>query len=288
MKRQKIVIGNWKMNLTVPESTVVIEKYLKEIVPSKTEVVVCPSFLDIYAAEKALAGSEIKVGAQNVHYEDEGPYTGEVSADQVKGFAKYCIVGHSERRRHFGETDKVVAKKAAVCVRHDITPIICVGESLHEHMDGLTKMVVTSQTEASLSELTPAEIAEVVIAYEPVWSIGTEHADKPTDAAKVINNIRNLIKVLYGEKAAQGVRIIYGGSVTAKNVENFLAEDLDGFLVGGASLDHAAFAKIAMATENKVTSTAIHSHETKRRPSPKTAKDKPKAKKVGRSQKASG
>lgn len=252
MKRQKIVIANWKMNLSVPESTVLLEKYLKEISPEKTEVVICPTFMDIYAAEKVLNGSKIKVGAQNVFYEDAGAYTGEVSADQLRGFAEYCLVGHSERRHIFGETDKVVAKKAATCVKHGITPVVCVGESLHEKMDGLTKLVVAGQVEASLADLTAKEVAEIVIAYEPVWAIGSGHVDSAKDAAGVIKNIRNLVKVLHGTKVAEAVRILYGGSLNEKNVKGFaFEEEIDGFLVGGSSLDHAVFAKIVATVEGK-------------------------------------
>ncbi len=245
MKRYKIVIANWKMNLTVPESTVLLEKIKKDINPKDTEVVICPSFMDIYSAEKVLQGTDIKVGAQDVYHEDAGAYTGEVSADQLKGFAEYCIVGHSERRHKFGETDRIVAQKAAACIRHDITPIICIGENLHEKMDGLTKLVVSGQAEASLSEMTADEVAKSVIAYEPVWSIGTGHSCDPKKANEVAGNIRNLIKVLFGNKASEKVRIIYGGSIDEKNIVSFTSEfELDGFLVGGSSLDHKKFAKI--------------------------------------------
>ena len=151
--RQKIVIANIKMNLSVPESTVLFEKYKQEINPERTEVVVCPSYLDIYSAEGIFQGTSIKVGAQDVFYEDQGQYTGEVSPDQLKGFADYVIVGHSERRKNFGETDKVVAKKAAAAVRHGLVPIICVGENLHEKMDGLTKLVVAGQVEADVDRV---------------------------------------------------------------------------------------------------------------------------------------
>lgn len=250
MKKYKIVIANWKMNMTVPESGVLLEKYKKEIKPHKTEVVVCPSFLDIYSANEAFSGTDFAVGAQNIFYEDAGAYTGEVSAHQLKGFAKYCLVGHSERRHFFGEGDKIVAKKAAACVNHGITPIVCVGENLHERMDGLTKLVVAGQTEASLSELTAKEVAESVIAYEPVWAIGTGHVCEPEKAAEAIKNIRNLIKVLHGEKTAEQVRIVYGGSLDAKNVKGFLKHsEIDGFLVGGASLDYAVFADIVLEVD---------------------------------------
>lgn len=243
--RQKIVIANIKMNLSVPETTVLFEKYANEIKPVRAEVVVCPSYLDIYSAEGIFQKTPIKVGAQDVFYEDQGQFTGEVSPDQLKGFADYVIVGHSERRKNFGETDKIVAKKAAAAVKHQITPIICVGENLHEKMDGLTKLVVAGQVEASLSELTPEEVEKVVIAYEPIWAIGTNHVCEPAVANTVAGNIRNLIKALYGIRAAERVHIAYGGSLDDKNINGFQDKaEIDGFLVGSSSLDHAKFSKI--------------------------------------------
>lgn len=250
MKRTKIIIANWKMNLTVPEATVLLSKYLKEINFHFSEVVVCPSFIDIYSASEAVAGSEIALGAQDAYFEDRGSFTGEVSAAQLFGFVEYCIVGHSERRQLFGETDKTVAKKAAACVRNKITPIICVGETLHEKEDGLTNLVVAGQVEASLAELTPSEVAKSIIAYEPVWAIGTGHVCSAEKAEDVAKKIRNLVKVLYGEGVSEGVRIIYGGSLNNKNVHQFLNKNnLDGFLVGGSSLDHEVFAGIVAKVE---------------------------------------
>lgn len=275
--KQKIVIANIKMNLSVPESTVLFEKYKKEIKPENTEVVVCPSFLDIYSAEETFRGTGIKVGSQDVFYEDEGRYTGEVSPNQLKGFADYAIVGHSERRINFGEDDKIVAKKAAAAIRHGIIPIVCVGENLHEKMDELTKLVVTGQVEASLSNLTPNEVAQSVIAYEPVWAIGTGEHCKSEVAAKVIADIRALVKVLFGKKAAESVRIIYGGSVDSKNISGFLKEKgIDGFLVGSASLDHREFAKIVAKADAKPTAKSKKSSTKKKTPVPrgKTKKKK--------------
>jgi triosephosphate isomerase len=252
MKRTKLVLANWKMNLSVPESTVLLEKYLGSIKPGLSAVVACVPFLEIYSANKVLSGSDIQVGAQNVFYEDAGAYTGEVSADMLKGFATYCIVGHSERRAHFGETDKIVAKKAASLCRHGIIPVVCVGETLHEKMDDLTKLVVAGQTEASLSDMTGPEIANAVIAYEPVWAIGTGHVCEPKKAVEVIKNIRNLIRVLHGEKTADSVRIIYGGSINDKNIAFFAEEEeIDGYLVGGSSLEAKVFAKICETIEGR-------------------------------------
>jgi len=250
---KSLVVGNWKMNLTVPESTVLIEKLKKELVKLKAvEVVICPSYLDIYPASKELAESNVALGAQDLFYEEEGAYTGEVSPIALSHFVKYVIVGHSERRMHFGDTDKVVARKVEAAVAHELSPVICVGESLHEKEDGLGKVVVMSQLETAISHLTAAEIAEVAVAYEPVWAIGTGHVCKPAEAENMAANIRALIKALYGEKASEGVRVLYGGSVTDENAADFAKlKQVDGVLVGGASLDHEKFTKIAKAFEPK-------------------------------------
>jgi len=253
-KRKKLIVANWKMNLSVPESTVLIEKLKKEV-PDKanTDVVLCPSFVDIYAAERELRGTKIILGAQNVSEEEEGTHTGEVSILALKGFVKYILVGHSDRRNMFSEGDKMVAKKAETVARNNLIPIICVGETLHEREDGLSKVVVLSQLEASCKHLTAEEIAESVIAYEPVWAIGTGQVCDEKEAEKMVGDIRGLIKSLYGEKASEAVRILYGGSVTAKTAGDYKkAKDIDGLLVGGASLDHKEFAGIVKVFENAV------------------------------------
>lgn len=263
---RKLVVGNWKMNLTVPESTVLVEKMKREVANEKhVDVVICPSYLDIYPASKELVGSNLLLGAQDVFYEEEGAYTGEVSPVALSHFVKYAIVGHSERRTHFGETDKVVAKKAAAAVAHDIIPIICVGETLHEKENGLSKVVVMSQLETALSHLTASEVAEAVVAYEPVWAIGTGHICKPEDAEKMATNIRVLIKALYGENAANAVRVIYGGSVTDENTAKFAKlKEIDGVLVGGSSLDHNKFSQIVKAFDSvKVEKVLISEKTTK-------------------------
>lgn len=244
-KRKKIIIGNWKMNLTVPESTVLTTKLKKEIPGNiKGEVVVCPNFVHLYIGSEELKESKIMLGAQNVA-EDEDSYTGEVSALALKGFVKYVIVGHSERRNQLGENDNSVAKKAEVAVRHNIIPIICVGETLQDREDKLSKVVVLSQLEASCKHLTAEEISESIIAYEPVWAIGTGHICDYKEAEKMAEDIRGLVRSLYGEKASESVRIIYGGSVTAKSSKDLKkAKNIDGLLVGGASLDHKEFTAI--------------------------------------------
>jgi len=249
---KKIVIGNWKMHFSIIESTVLLERLKKELAKfKKTEVVICPGFLDIYPASSQLAGTNIALGSQDLFFKEEGAYTGEVSPVALSHFAKYSIVGHSERRFMFGDTDKIVSQKAEAAIAHEITPIICVGETLHEKEDGLSKIVVVNQVEAALSRLTASEVAESVIAYEPVWSIGSGRVCRVADAEKMAENIRNLVKALYGERAAKDVRIVYGGSIDEKNVKPFAkSKKLDGVLVGGTSIDHNKFVKIVKAFES--------------------------------------
>jgi len=263
---KKLVVGNWKMNLTVPESTILIEKLKKELVKVRhAEVVVCPTFLDIYAASKELTGGDISVGAQNVYHEESGAYTGEISVVQIQNFAKYVIVGHSERRALFGETDKMIAKKAAAAVSHDIVPIICVGETYHEKGDGLSKVVVMSQLETALSQLTAAEIAGIVIAYEPVWAIGTGLSCKPGEIENMAKNIRGLVSALYGKEASEGLRVLYGGSVNDANAPEISGvSGIDGVLVGGASLDHKKFSAIVKAFD-KGPAKAMAAKKTKKK-----------------------
>ncbi len=251
---KKIVIGNWKMHLTVPEGTVLIEKLKNELTKiSKTEVVVVPGFLNIYPASIELKDSKIKLGAQNLFYEGVGEYTGEVSPSQLAHFVEYVIVGHSERRRHFGETDKVIARKVEAAISHGIIPVICVGETLHEYEDGMSKTVVMNQLEAAISHLTDEEIAGSVIAYEPVWAIGTGRVCSHLDAEKMTESIRNLIKALYGENASERVRIVYGGSIDSECVKEFAeSKNIDGVLVGGDSLNSTDFAKVVEMFEDSL------------------------------------
>ncbi len=253
MLKNKLVVGNWKVHFTVPESTVAIEKLKKSLgTVKKVEIVICPGFLDIYPASAELIDTNLVLGAQNVFQKEEGAYTGEVSVVALAHFVKYVLVGHSERRLLFSESDRVIAQKAAVVVAHGLTPIICVGETLHEKEDGLSKIVVVNQVEAALSHLTALEIENIVIAYEPVWAIGSGQLCQVSDAEKMAQDLRNVIKALYGEKAAKGVRILYGGSVDQKNAKSFAqSKTLDGVLVGGASLDHKAFVEIVKEFESK-------------------------------------
>lgn len=262
--KTKIVVGNWKLHLSVPESTVYIEKLKKALKGiKKTEIVICPSFLDIYPASKELQGTNIALGAQNMFYEEEGAYTGEISPMALSHFVKYVILGHSERRMLFGETDKNVARKAEAAFANAILPIICVGETLHENQDGLSKVVVMNQVETGVSHMTSEEIAKSIIAYEPVWAIGTGRVCKPEEADKMALNIRNLIKAMYGEKAATGLRVLYGGSVDDKTVKGFLkTKNVDGFLVGSASVNGEKFVNILKEVEDSAKSVVKSSPKT--------------------------
>lgn len=236
------------MNLTVPESTVLAERLSKEILfTTGVETVVAPSFVSLYSVSKDLIDSPIEIAAQDVFWEERGAFTGEVSAEMLRGLVKYCIVGHSEKRRR-GETDKEVGKKVKALLNYGITPIICVGETLKEREEGLGKVVATSQLEAALTFVSKEDLKDVVIAYEPVWAIGRGKVCDPTDAALVVKALKKFVMALYGEKAIENIRFLYGASVTSKDVTGFLKENFDGFLVGGASLEHKEFTEIVRET----------------------------------------
>lgn len=259
MAHKKLVAGNWKMNGIVPETSIMLERLRKETEGvRKVEVVVFPPFVDLYTAEESLHGSKIKLGAQNVFYEDEGAFTGEISPVMLKGLCDYVIVGHSERRLFLGESDKVVAKKVAAAIRNEITPIVCVGDTLQDLHDGFSKIAILNQLEAALHNLTADEVARIVIAYEPVWAISTSEKVKDCSASKaegIIKDIKHTIGELFGKKTADRVRVIYGGSVNAKTANNYLEEEhVDGVLVGGASLDPHEFAAIIKGAERHVVS----------------------------------
>lgn len=210
-----------------------------------TEVVVCPPFTAIAAVVNAAAGSNVSVGAQDLFWEEKGAYTGEISGPMLKELGcKYVIIGHSERRQYFGETDAIVNKKLQAAYRHDLIPIVCVGETLAEREDGQTLAVVRRQVRECLPGLTPQQAENLVVAYEPIWAIGTGRTATAADAQEVIAFIRRNLKEMYGE-SAQATRIQYGGSVKPENIGELMQQpDIDGALVGGASLDAVSFAAI--------------------------------------------
>jgi triosephosphate isomerase (TIM) len=248
--RKLFVAGNWKMNKTGEEARLLIADLLPEL-PSvaNVEKAVCPPFPYLVQLANMLAGTGIGLGAQNMHWETSGAFTGEVAPKMVAEFCQYVILGHSERRAYFGETDENVNKKLKAALAVGLTPIVCVGETLIENESGLTSAVVGRQTRLGLEGLTPAEAVKMVIAYEPVWAIGTGRAATAEQAQSVHSNVvRKALADLFGQDAAQSIRIQYGGSVTAKNAaELFSMPDIDGALVGGASLKPADFIAIVKA-----------------------------------------
>ncbi len=249
--RTPIIAGNWKMNKNVVEAVELV-RALRESTADvvKVEVVVCPSFIALTAVKEALAGSKIGLGAQNVYWEEKGAFTGEVSPLMLKDLVTYVIIGHSERRQYFGETDAMVNKRVKAALAHGLTPIMCVGETLAQREAGETAAVVTTQVTNGLAGLTAEEVKSIVVAYEPVWAIGTGRASTGADANAVIaQNIRAPLSKLFGETVAQGIRVQYGGSVTPANIDEFMgASEIDGALVGGASLKVADFTTIITGT----------------------------------------
>lgn len=236
--RRKIVAGNWKMNKTPTEAVALVET-LKPLVKSEdVDVVFCVPAIDIIPVVEACKGSNIAVGAENMYFEESGAYTGEIAANMlVDAGVKYVIIGHSERREYFAETDETVNKKVIKALEHGLIPIVCCGESLKQREQGITIDFVRQQIKIALMNLSADDVKKLVIAYEPIWAIGTGKVATTEQAQEVCAAIRACVKELYGEETANAVRIQYGGSVNAANAaELFAQEDIDGGLVGGASL----------------------------------------------------
>jgi len=247
--RRPLIAGNWKMHTTYEQALELASAIQSHCGMAKyVEVVLIPPFPWIVPLSRQLDGSLISLGAQTCSAFDEGAYTGEVSAKMVAPFCRYVIVGHSERRRLFGETDAVVAAKLRAVLRNGLRPILCVGETLEERESGSTRETVQRQIAAACSDLESEQVARLVIAYEPVWAIGTGRPATPADAELVASWIRAWFRERFGPEISEGLRILYGGSVTAANVGGFLAvADIDGALVGGASLDAREFCSIVEA-----------------------------------------
>jgi triosephosphate isomerase len=237
--RIPFVAGNWKMNKTAAQAAEFIASVRDELeAMAWVEIAFCPPAIAIPAAAQAVAGTRLGVGAQNMYHAASGAYTGELSAEMLTPFCQYVILGHSERRAIFGETDEGVNKKAHVALQHGLVPIICVGESLEQNEAGETQAFVSGQVRAALAGITPEDLPRCVIAYEPIWAIGTGRSADPESAGGIIRSaVRDTIAALYGDALAQQVRIQYGGSVTPENIADYMAHpDIDGALVGGASL----------------------------------------------------
>jgi triosephosphate isomerase len=252
--RTPFVAGNWKMNKTIAEARALVSGMSMTLNGIKgVEKVLCPPFMALFPVAALLAGTDIGLGAQNMHWEAKGAFTGEVAGDMVAEFCKYVIIGHSERRTYFGETDESVNKKTGAAKTSHLVPIVCVGETLAEYEAGRTAEVVTRQVRAGLKGLDSEFAKQVVIAYEPVWAIGTGRASSAENANGVIRDfIRKPLAELYGEATAQGARVLYGGSVTATNAAEFFGmSEIDGALVGGASLKPEEFLAIVRAAADR-------------------------------------
>ncbi len=250
--RTPLLAGNWKLNLTIGEAVALAEA-LKEGIGSVTEreVVVAPVFTALSSVAAVLEGSPVRLGAQNLYWEESGAFTGEVSAPLVKDAGcSYAIVGHSERRQHFGETDASVNRKARAALAAGLTPIICVGETLEERESGRAQEVVKGQVKGALADFSPDDLTAAVLAYEPIWAIGTGKTATPAQANEIHGYIRGLLSDGFGDIVSDRVRILYGGSVKPDNVDELMREKhLDGALVGGASLKADSFARIVQFQE---------------------------------------
>ena len=241
--RKAIIAGNWKMNNTPAQTTALINEMKPLVAEADCEVVLCVPFVDVPAAVEAAKGSNIKIGAENVHFKDSGAYTGEVSADMlVELGVEYVVIGHSERRTYFGETDQTVNLRTLKALEKGLKPIICVGETLEQRELGYTETLLKYQTKMALTNVTAEQLKNVVIAYEPIWAIGTGKSASQDDAQKMCKVVRDVVAADFGQEVADKVRVQYGGSVKPENVAEYMAcPDVDGALVGGASLEAESF-----------------------------------------------
>ena len=244
--RRKVIAGNWKMNLLPNEAIELIEGLAPQVKKTKNDVIICVPFTDLFYSLLSVQNTNIKVGAQNMHFEESGAYTGEVSGKMLQSInVEYVIIGHSERRQYFAETDETVNKKVKAAISYNLKPIICVGETLEQREAGKTVDIITTQTRLALEGLKPEEMSTITIAYEPIWAIGTGKTATSQDANNSIKAIREEVRRLYGDEIADEIIILYGGSVNSSNAkELFETSDIDGGLVGGASLKADEFAKI--------------------------------------------
>lgn len=247
--RKKIIAGNWKMNKDVQETVLLvneIKERLNGMAKGSVDVIICPPFTSLVIASGLIKGSNIKLGAQNMYHKDDGAYTGEISAKMLKSIGcDYVILGHSERRQYFKETNELINLKIKQALLYNLTPIICIGETLEERESGVTNDVVASQVKEVLNGLTQADIAQIMIAYEPVWAIGTGKNATPQQANEVHLFIRKLVARLYSWDVAERLIIQYGGSVNPQNAYDLLSQsDIDGALVGGACLKADSFVNI--------------------------------------------
>ncbi len=244
--RRKVIAGNWKMNMLPNEAIEYIQAFEPMVKDGNAEVILCVPYIDLFYCLMNAQGTNIKIGAQNMHFAENGAYTGEISPKMLKSIGvEYVIIGHSERRAYYGETDESVNKKIKAAFENELKPIVCVGETLEEREAGKTEEIITTQTRLALEGLDKEQVKATIIAYEPIWAIGTGKTATSDDANNSIKSIRAEIAKIYGEDVASEVIIQYGGSVKSSNAkELFETSDIDGGLVGGASLKPEEFSKI--------------------------------------------
>ncbi|MGA2367993.1 MAG: triose-phosphate isomerase [Dehalococcoidia bacterium] len=246
--RRPLIAGNWKMNTTVDEAVILVKDMLSELnALNNVDRILCPPFISLQRVSEIVKDSTVVVGAQNMYFKEKGAFTGEISPLMLKVLCKYVILGHSERRQFFGETDGIVNEKLKAALANGLLPIFCIGESLQENEAGKTRDVLTRQINGGLKEISSNK--DIVVAYEPVWAIGTGKAATGNQAGRTIEFIRDMLASVWNNEIAQSVRILYGGSVTAANISEFIREPhIDGALVGGASLRAADFIEIVRQT----------------------------------------
>ena len=250
--RTPIIAGNWKLNNNIQETISFFENFnpvVKNII--EIEIIICPPYTSLSAAKTHIDNTKIILGSQNMYNEPMGNFTGEISASMIKELCTHVIIGHSERRNLFSETDEMVNKKVKTAIVHDLIPIICFGEKLEEKKAGMTAAIISKQVRKSLSGIGAISGNQLILAYEPVWAIGSGQSASPTETNILIRNvIRPTVSGLFGSNTAEKMRVLYGGSVNEKNIESFLAEsEIDGALIGGASLKHDVFSNIIKITE---------------------------------------
>lgn len=250
--RKKVIAGNWKMNMLPNEAITMITELAPLVKESEAEVVLCVPYTDLFYALLTAQGTNIKIGAQNMHYEEKGAYTGEISGKMLKSVGvEYVIIGHSERRKYFSETDEMVNKKIKLAFENGLKPIVCVGESLEEREAGKAFEIIENQTIKALDGLTDEQVANTIIAYEPIWAIGTGKTASSIDANEACLKIREKIAEKYGQNVSNRVIIQYGGSMKPENAKELLEmSDIDGGLIGGASLKAESFARIVNYKNN--------------------------------------
>ena len=247
--RRNVIAGNWKMNMLPNEAISFINGLAPKTEGSNCEVILCVPYTDLFYSLLSAQGTNIKIGAQNMHWEESGAYTGEIAPQMLKCInVEYVIIGHSERRQYFNETDETVNKKVKSAIAHGLKPILCVGETLNQRENNLTNEIISQQIEIALKNITAEELNNIIIAYEPIWAIGTGKVATKEDANNTIKKIREKIVELYNNEVAQNTTILYGGSVKPDNAkEIFEASEIDGALVGGASLNLSQFGEIIKA-----------------------------------------